>query len=47
MKNSHITASNIPSSVISDNVWDWKAVDLTEMGRPKLKVEDTYDWVVE
>lgn len=47
MKISHITASKIPSSIISDNIWGWKAVDLKAMGRPKFKVEDTYDWVVE
>ena len=47
MKNSHITASNIPSSIISDNIWGWEAVDLKQMGIPKFKMEDTYDWVVE
>lgn len=47
MKNLHISASNILGSILSDNIWGFKPVNLTKMGTPKFKLDDSYDWVIE
>ncbi len=47
MKNLHISASNILGSILSDNIWGFKPVNLTKMGTPKFKLDYSYDWVIE
>ena len=46
MLNRHITASDACGSIIGDDTWTWKPMNLDKKGCPKFKL-GAYDWLVE